>query len=219
MSRKRKIYAVHDCAGRAGYVFCDDWERARAKIAQIQQQSGVGPRFKKFQTMEDAEYFAQRGRLRNDDRDNVIYTDGSALVDAKSGKKRAGIGVYFGRGSPLNLAEAFLKPPLTNNRAELYAIHRAIEVAEENYPANSELVILTDSSYARDALGKWRELWEQSNFRDNSIANRDLIEPLWERMDQSAIKWTLEWVSGHSGVQGNEEADRLANVGAGFSVV
>lgn len=237
MPLKKRIvyYGVYDASGEHCRVFTN-WDEAKEHIAGIKNVTGEGAKYKKFFFESDANYFARWGQPPPEPTVSsvspnslVVYTDGSATMDMKTGIKRAGIGVFFGHKHPLNVADAFREPPLTNNRAELMAIRRAMEIIAD--PANDmylphadvkpHVVIFTDSSYSRDALGAWRSVWTANNFRDNTILNRDVIEPTWQLMDtffaRSGRTVTIVWTKGHCGIIGNERADELAEEGAAKS--
>ena len=72
-----------------------------------------------------------------------MYTDGACSNNGKPGA-RAGLGVYFGLNHKKNVSERLIGQQ-TNNRAELTAAIRAIEVA----PNHFNLLIFTDSEYVR----------------------------------------------------------------------
>jgi len=205
---KTFFYAVH--AGGCGQVY-RTWPEAQANIQP-------GFRYKKFHDEQDAWHFARTGTLPTAEEtaaaDTVIvYTDGSCI-----GKSRAGVGVYFGQNSPHNLAERFVYGGApANNRAELFAIYRALQIivaAAGDFANKTTVVVRTDSTYARKCLGEWRAGWEATNFRDNTIANRDIISLVWAYMDTYPKRVQIEWTSGHAGVRGNEMADLLANQGS-----
>lgn len=100
----------------------------------------------------------------------------------------------------------------TNQRMELKA---ALEAINEHF-TDADLTIVSDSRYVVDCFGKkWWATWVQNgwfNVKGGEIANRDIWEPLLEVV-QSHGNVSFEWVKGHSGVEGNEKADKLA-VGA-----
>jgi ribonuclease HI len=221
------FYAIHDKTGTFSPIIVQEWSEAQKKIAEVKLATGTGPLYKKFHFQDDACYFAEWGAVKRSfplvkPDTIVVYTDGSALM-TKEGTRKAGSGVYFGENHILNVAEPLTTPPLTNNRAELYAIQRAIQIINnpiniKYFPASEHTILIySDSSYSRDALTKWRRGWEQSNFRDGAIQNRDIIEPIWALMDTSPRTIIIEWTKGHSGVHGNERADSLANKGACLS--
>ena len=73
-----------------------------------------------------------------------IYTDGSSLGNGQLGAV-GGVGVYFGPGDGRNLSEALTGTRQTNQRAELTALQRALELA----PRDRKIVIYSDSNYAK----------------------------------------------------------------------
>lgn len=125
----------------------------------------------------------------------IAYTDGSGTVAGKT----AGIGVViYEKGKPpLYIAENIGKG--TNNVAELRAIWRVLK----QYPDKDQpLLIYSDSEYA---IGSLTLNWSPQ-------ANRELIEQI--RADlESRTSVKLVHVDGHSGHEGNEIADALANIG------
>lgn len=207
-----------------GGVFME-WSMAKTCLDTVRNG-----RVKKFAYQADACYFAEHGHgpfvplgLRVQPGSIVVYTDGSAFQQKGTGDMVAGYGVWFNDRHPLNEGRPLEMPPMTNNRAELRAIQRAIEIiaseeGQTHLPTFFEcpfITILTDSTYARDALGKWRKGWERNNFRDNTILNRDIIEAVWNHLDhfrRGTI--TIAWLKGHCGLHGNEQADALAKQGA-----
>lgn len=224
--RREYVYGVHDPTHAIGGGVFQTWPKAQEHMAAIKNQGGRGALVKKFLHKADAAYFAEWARpppvatkLSADPSTTiVVHTDGSCRMSLQ-GEVCAGIGVYFGPNHPCNAGEPFDVGPRTNNRAELTAIRRALEIIAD--PANAEhfasrprVAIYTDSSYSRDALGQWRTAWEASNFRDGTILNRDVIEPIWALMDSYEKDISINWVKGHAGNARNEGADRLANAGA-----
>ncbi|KAB8240450.1 hypothetical protein BDV35DRAFT_124093 [Aspergillus flavus] len=72
-----------------------------------------------------------------------IYTDGSSLKNGRA-LASAGVGVYFGPGDNRNVSEPLKGSRQTNQRAELTAILRALDIA----PRHRDVTIFTDSQYA-----------------------------------------------------------------------
>ena len=97
----------------------------------------------------------------------------------------------------------------TNNRMELTA---ALEVLQalRTLPRHPQLVILTDSRYLVDGLGKWLAGWKRKGWRTASggpVLNRDL----WEQLDGARLEGVrLEHVRGHSGHPENDRCDAIA---------
>jgi ribonuclease HI len=145
----------------------------------------------------------------------IIYTDGSSLRNGAAGA-RAGVGVYFGPGDSKNVSEALSGTRQTNQRAELTAILRALDIA----PRHRDVTIYTDSRYAIDCVTKWYKNWKRNSWltaTKKPVENRDLIQDVRGRMEEreGLGKGTYFcWVKGHNGDRGNVEADRLAVEGA-----
>lgn len=143
-----------------------------------------------------------------------VYTDGSFRRE-KSGDV-CGFGIYFPDKELKNIASPFTLEPLTNNRAELYAIYRAIRLVEKNYRFD-RLVIFTDSEYSMKATTLWIHNWKKKNWRNakgKPVENQDLIKKIDALLQKHPDKIEIKWVRAHVGVKGNEEADRLANKGS-----
>jgi ribonuclease HI len=97
----------------------------------------------------------------------------------------------------------------TNNRMELLAAISALETLKK---PRTTARIYTDSQYVIKGISEWVASWKQRGWKTadkKPVKNQDL----WERLDALAEQHDLEWhwVRGHSGVEGNERVDRLAN--------
>ncbi len=96
----------------------------------------------------------------------------------------------------------------TNNRMELQAAIEALVGLEEA----CEIEIVTDSTYLKNGMQSWLAGWKRKGWKTSDgkpVKNQDL----WQKLDALAetrkVRWS--WVRGHSGVEGNERADALAN--------
>lgn len=151
----------------------------------------------------------------------VIHIDGSALSNGTA-SSRAGIGVWFSHNHPDNLAEP-LPPhlgPHTNNRAELYAAYRALEVVIPREDGKRVVVLRTDSEYTIKIFTEWLPGWKAKNWKRSDgrpVENADmikLVEGIIEEFKKGGGQVEWEWVRGHADDVGNEGADRLAKQGA-----
>ncbi|RJE22519.1 ribonuclease H [Aspergillus sclerotialis] len=148
-----------------------------------------------------------------------IYTDGSSLKNGGT-LASAGVGVYFGPGDTSNPSRNVSEPlrgnRQTNQRAELTAILRALDIA----PRHRDITIVTDSQYAINCVTVWFISWRRNNWMTSSkkpVENRDLVESILDKIEEREslkVKTLFEWVKGHNMDTGNEEADRLAVNGA-----
>ncbi len=98
----------------------------------------------------------------------------------------------------------------TNNRMELTAAIEGLRALKRP----SEVVLHTDSKYVMDGITSWLPNWKRRGWKTAAkkpVKNQDLWQLLDAETERHAIRWV--WVKGHSGHDGNEEADRLANLG------
>ncbi|KAF2478850.1 ribonuclease H [Neohortaea acidophila] len=170
-----------------------------------------------------------------------IYTDGSTLSNGRV-DSIGGVGVYFGPKDRRNISEPLSGSKQTNQRAELTAILRALEVA----PRDRRIVILSDSNYAIKCVTEWYQKWRGNNWVNSAgrpVENRDLTQKVLDMLDErmrlnkhrmakedwdgvgsglggkgpwergpAGVQFT--WVKGHAKDEGNEAADELATSGA-----
>ena len=117
---------------------------------------------------------------------------------------------------PRNVSEALKGSRQTNQRAELTAVSRALDIAPRHRP----VTIYTDSKYAIDCVENWYIKWRQNgwvNAKGKPVENKDLISDVRERIEEREMlgvaTWFV-WVKGHASDLGNIAADRLAVEGA-----
>jgi ribonuclease HI len=115
-----------------------------------------------------------------------------------------------------NVSEPLKGNRQTNQRAELTAILRALDIA----PRHRDVTIVTDSRYAIDSVTVWFIKWRRNNWMTTDgkpVENKDLVESILIKIEERNllnVKTLFEWVKGHNRDPGNEEADRLAVNGA-----
>ncbi len=170
---------------RWGFNYRSDWEN-------------VDPVIDEEKVKEEEEEVKKPQRI-------VVYTDGAC---PNNGKKDAigGVGVWFGDNDSRNVSERLPGDKQTNQRAEIYATIRALQVLEGT-PGVVE--ICTDSMYVINAMTQWIAGWMLKKWAD--VQNADLFQKLQELACKRTIIWTH--VKGHSGIHGNEMADKLAVAG------
>lgn len=208
-----KYYAV--ASGRQTGIF-QDWDIVKTLV-----NGYPGAIFKGFKTIEEAQHFMQpytgssntvlQPTITQNSNEisvasaiptqsqvpqvqkTIAYTDGSYKTD------RSGFGVVIIYPST-QIVKGYGHVPLvvgnTNNVAELYAIYVVLSVVPEG-----DIDIYTDSKYSINVItGATR-----------AYANLELISHINARM--IGRKVTFNHVYGHSGIQYNEETDKLANLG------
>ncbi|KPJ13751.1 Ribonuclease H1 [Papilio machaon] len=149
----------------------------------------------------------------NEDDDGYVqvYTDGACSSNGRNGA-RAGIGVYWGDGHPLNVSEP-VTGRATNNCGEIQAATSAIKIALQNKV--KKLTINTDSQFLINSVTKWMPGWKRKGWKLQSgepVKNEKDFKELDEIQNKLQIKWV--YVEAHKGVHGNEMADQLAKAGA-----
>lgn len=97
----------------------------------------------------------------------------------------------------------------TNNRMELMGAIEGLNALKRRCAVR----LYTDSKYVLQGMTEWLPDWKARGWRTAAkkpVKNQDL----WERLDAAVqahdVQW--EWVKGHSGNEGNERVDQLANV-------
>ncbi len=129
----------------------------------------------------------------------IYYTDGSCLPNPGEGGHaviRDGKLVASGR-----------KKLTTNNQMEGMAILEALKDA-----AGEPCKIYTDSQLWVNILTKWASGWKKKGWRKQGdpIKNLELVKVCYEHFENSNAK--ILWVKGHSGDEGNKQADKYANL-------
>lgn len=149
----------------------------------------------------------------------VIYTDGCCLGNGQAGSvAQAGYGIHFPKlplgwdvGSPLSLTE---KP--TNQRAELTAVVRALQLVNVRGLKVKRVRIFTDSNYAVMGLNEWIPRWRVKGYhtaKKKPVVNADLFKDMDREvlaLGNSGILVTL----GHVPREENRAADFLSKAGA-----
>ena len=144
---------------------------------------------------------------------DLIYTDGSCFRCGRNAK--AGIGVYFGRSENRNISARLPGPNQTSNRAELFAVLKALEALHLDMilSQGTKLVyILTDSKSVVDVLNRHYPTWTQAKLSDKDGFQR--VRDMVTILQDNEIDVQFKHIRGHNGILGNEIADILAKKGA-----
>jgi ribonuclease HI len=154
-----------------------------------------------------------------------VFTDGSFSKN-KNGNTKCGYGIFFPNEELPNVSEPFTLEPLTNQRAELYAIFMALTLISENINFK-RINLYTDSEYSLKSLTTWIHKWESSGWigaNGKQIKNQDIIKPTYSILKKYKGMINIIHVMSHTGKidnlsVGNDMADRLANLGANKNAV
>jgi ribonuclease HI len=140
----------------------------------------------------------------------TIYTDGACSGNGKTSATGGyGVVVLDDMNYVVEARSKHCDETTTNNREELKAIlYAMLKYGSKTNPPT----VYSDSAYAVNTLTQWMFGWERKGWvkSDNKTPeNLDLIKPYFDRVKEG-YKIDLVKVKGHSGVQWNEVADKLA---------
>lgn len=134
----------------------------------------------------------------------VMYTDGACRGNPGPG----GWGVILSYRDQNKTLSGY-EPQTTNNRMELTAAIEGLRALSRT----CDIELNTDSKYVLQGISEWIESWKTNGWKTAAkkpVKNVDLWQLLDEQVKKHRIKW--HWVRGHTGIEGNERADQLANV-------
>ena len=226
---KKKYYVIWE--GRQTGIF-EDWPTAQAAVA-----GHKGAKFKGFESRALAEAaFSQppeksivakksskpskkRAAFELDERFDVhIFCDGGC--DPNPGPAASGIIVY--QSGKIRAKYHGLYHQGTNNTAELNALFEAIRLAKDLLKKGLKVQILSDSAYSVKAMTQWAAGWQRKSWtrgKNEVLANAELIKEMYECYVQLPSSLSIIHVKGHSGVEGNELADRMCFIAMQNKVV
>lgn len=165
---------------------------------QKQVQGFKGALFKSFATLQEAQAYLHDEKApdtaEQDDNRYYIYVDGSYI----NGRYSWGMAIYR-RGK---LVDTFSGAGKSEDASELHNVAGEIEGAMEAAKwaaANGEKIVICHDyiGLSEWATGRWK-------------ANKDLTKYYAQFMKQYMDLISFKKVAGHTGVQGNELADKLA---------
>lgn len=145
---------------------------------------------------------------RDSEDDITVFTDGSCHNNGAA-NAQCGSGLWYGDGDLRNRSIR-LPPtlPQSNNAGEL----AAILIAMQTHKRERTLRIMSDSQYSIAAAATRANEWLSRGFV--GVENRELVMAIvGEALHSQAVTYFTK-VKGHSGLEGNDGADRLANDGA-----
>ena len=135
-----------------------------------------------------------------------IYVDGSCIKNNKGG---FGVVVTENNNILTTYSERF--EDTTNNQMELKAILWAMHYIIDNN-ITDKVIIYSDSQYAISSFRDWAPTWESKGWvrsKEKPVLNLELVKEGYKLLgDYGNI--ILKKVKGHSGVEFNELADRIA---------
>ncbi len=165
----------------------------------------------------DMEGPSKTSTSRSRDENIEVFTDGSCIGNGRK-NSRGGLAVVFPKHREHDLAEPLTGTKATNNRAELLAIVRALQIVQSDIdPSGSKSVtIKTDSMLCVRTVTDWMRQWKQRGWKkaDNQIPkNLDILKVLDALLTTRTVY--LRHVAAHSGRKDHDSiynaiADELA---------
>jgi ribonuclease HI len=88
----------------------------------------------------------------------------------------------------------------------------AIQALQSVRRAGASILVCSDSRYVIDCCSKWMKGWKRRGWsrKDGPLKNVDLLQEIDALLGRHSVHW--QWIPGHSGDQGNDRADALANL-------
>lgn len=200
----KKYYVVWK--GRKTGIF-EDWASCKQSVGKFS-----GAKYKSFPSLAEAKAaFSQAGAsspAATEDYDVAIYCDGAC--EPNPGEAGSGAAVYR-EGQLAELWYGLYTPHGTNNTAELNALHQSLLIAKKEMRRGGSLVIYCDSQYAINCISNWAYGWKGNGWKKKGgeIKNLDMIKRIHALYDRIKDSISLDHVKGHSGIEGNELADRM----------
>ena len=147
-------------------------------------------------------------KIEEEEEEITIYCDGAC--SGNPGKAGSGLAIYSNKKKPVLLYGAYEEEG-TNNIAELNALYQALLIARQSNSKNI-ITIYSDSKYSIDCIATWAYGWKAKGWtkKGGEIKNLELIKEAHNLYEKLKNKIEIHHVKGHSGVEGNELADRMA---------
>lgn len=140
--------------------------------------------------------------------DVTIYCDGGCSPNP--GASGSGVAVYRS-GKVAELWYGLYEPRGTNNTAELNALYESLLIAQKESEAGRKVEIKCDSMYAINCIKTWAIGWERNGWtkKGGAIKNLEIIKKAYALFGRIKSKVALSHIKAHTGLEGNELADRM----------
>lgn len=146
-----------------------------------------------------------------------VFTDGACSSNGQK-KARGSWAAFFPENEKLSEAGPLMDTePQTNQRGELRAILRSVDIIEKNFGFEVDVHIFTDSMYSKDCLTTWLPAWLANNWKtkqNKPVCHRDLIEYISTKLSKFN-SFIISHVEAHTGGDdyksiNNDKVDRMA---------
>lgn len=162
--------------------------------------------------IKDLQIFEKQENQTTDEK-VYVFTDGGCK---KNGKKdaKAAYGVFFDDDHPFNKSGLVISEP-TNQRAELIAILRCLEIISEYREQfiSKQVIIITDSIYSINCITKWSKNWKLNGWKTSKgelIKNKETIKDILDLYETLIIDCKISFQHVFSHTKEPAEKDTLA---------
>ena len=138
----------------------------------------------------------------------TIYCDGGCSPNP--GASGSGVAIYRD-GEVSELWYGLYESMGTNNTAELNALYQSLLIAKEELASGNHVIIKCDSMYSINCIKTWAVGWEKKGWtkKGGAIKNLEIIQKSYALYNQLKSNLELSHIKAHSGLEGNELADRM----------
>lgn len=177
-------------------------------IKSLEAQNQIVENYHKILEYNKIKTTVYKNEKTNQNLNLTIYCDGAC--SGNPGFAGSGLAIYKNNKKPVLLYGAFVENG-TNNIAELNALLKALQIASQNI-GEEKITIFSDSKYSIDCIKTWAYSWKKNGWskKGGEIKNLELIKEAHFLYEDIKNSIELNHVKGHSGVEGNELADRMA---------
>ena len=189
----------------------DSWSETQKHISGYSK-----PEYKKFKNYDEA--YNYLNNINNNNNDNInentsnirekyiqtsefvidIFTDGSCINNGKNVEKRCGYGIYVPKYQEYNVSSRFTIEPLTNNRAELFAIYKSLGIIQKIDPlAEKQFVLYTDSEYSIKIYNNIQLFLKKNNNNIENLKNQDIIKLIIQKLNNFKHKLKIKHIYSH----------------------
>lgn len=140
--------------------------------------------------------------------DEVYYTDGACMSNGKP-ECRASWAYLATKHPELSSSGMVNHPRPSNQVAEVTALIEACKSAKQQ--GFTDIIIITDSKYAANAVNKWLQTWKINGWKDHKgkpVVNEELMKELAEA--KSGLELKCLHVRGHADDAYNIQVDNMA---------
>ena len=148
----------------------------------------------------------------------TIYTDGACRKDKRNQNTGNGGWASIIFVNDKKIIKRGYAIDTTSNRMEITAAVKSLNFVLKT-GVDEQITLKTDSKYLKNGITKWIQIWKENGwltYHKEPVRNKDL----WVKLDLLVRNLNVKfvWISSHSGIRYNEEADKVARTESGKAV-